>query len=249
MANTMSYLNEAKRSGVDFALLPELFHFRGTGAELIAHAQSLDGPVVRQLSDLAATHSMNILLGSILEAADADRCYNSSVLIDRNGKIAAVYRKIHLFDAHVDGKHIDESQRFLSGSEPVLAKVDEIPIGLSICYDLRFPELYRGYSQNGAKLLSIPASFTHPTGDAHWEVLCRARAIENQAFVLAPNQTGIGAESVPSYGHSMIIDPWGNILARASADHPELLIADIDFDKQDAVRTQLPCLRHRRINS
>ena len=232
-----------------FILLPETFNFRGKWEKGADIAEDIPGPSTQPLIGIAASRDVWILAGSVYERAPGSkRSYNSSALIGPDGKIKAVYRKLHLFDVSLGNKKMSESRSCLKGKEPVLASVSGIRTGFSICYDLRFPELYRRYSGMGARILCVPSSFTRATGMAHWEVLLRARAIENQSFVIAPNQFGIGLGGAPTYGRSMIIDPWGGILASASLDREEIIYADLDLVRLERMRMEFPALRHRRID-
>ncbi|MFC1771202.1 carbon-nitrogen hydrolase family protein, partial [Candidatus Margulisiibacteriota bacterium] len=214
----------------DFILLPEVFNYR-EHPFMVTEAEEIPGPSLAPFIKIARENKICILAGSMAEKApDHTKCFNTSVLINDQGKIAATYRKIHLFNVNIAGRKIMESEVFLSGIEPIMSSVFGVPVGLSICFDLRFSDLYLKYIQQGAKIICIPSSFTHPTGQAHWETLLRARAIEGQCFVLAPNQIGLGSSDIPCYGNSMIIDPWGKILARASDDKEEVLVADLDIN-------------------
>ena len=178
-------------------------------------------------------------------AATRDRPYNTSVLIAPDGSIAARYRKVHLFDVAIEAGPVDtESARVTAGDRLVTASVDGTTVGLSICYDLRFPELYRALALAGATILTVPANFTERTGRDHWEVLLRARAIENAAYVLAPSQIG-GPPGQPAFGRSMIVDPWGTIVAQAP-DSVAIVRADLDLDRVEALRRQIPVLANRR---
>lgn len=238
----------AIQQGAQFIVLPEVFNVRSVHVDISVQAESLEGPSLAPFKTLAREHRVSILAGSITESIPGSaKWYNTAAFIGTDGAIQTVYRKMHLFDCDLGDKKIMESSVFEAGREPAMAFLAGIKIGLSICYDVRFPELYRHYSQQGARILCVPASFTAPTGEAHWEVLLRARAIENLCYVLAPNQAGIGSSGVPTYGNSLVIDPWGNVLARGSFDQPEVLCAELDFDAQDAVRTKLPALGHRRV--
>ena len=232
---------------LDLIALPEVFAFRGTDADYRAGAEPVDGPMIQMLQQLAQNRHAWILAGSIIEKAD-DRIFNTSVLVDRSGRIAAAYRKIHLFEAHLeDGTLIREADAYESGETPVLTDIDGWQTGLSICYDLRFPELYRHYSRQGAQLLLVPSNFTQRTGRDHWETLVRARAIENQCFVIAPNQGGANpATHIESYGHSMIVGPWGDVLANADTDET-VLTATLDPTELDTTRHRVPALQHRRL--
>lgn len=240
-------IDSAAADGARLVALPETFSFMGPNDATIASAESLDGPTISQLAEKARQHSVYILCGSIQELSDEPpKTYNTSVILNPLGEIAAKYRKIHLFDVELPGmRPIRESLVNLPGSDVVTADVDGVTVGLSICYDLRFPELYRHLMQRGAKLILIPAAFKLHTGKDHWEVLLRARAIENQCFVAAPGQFGASNPSGYSYGRSMIIDPWGLVLAQAP-DCETYVLADLDFDRLEQIRRELPALSHRR---
>ena len=239
----------AAKKKADFIVLPEVFNYRGNLNEAVKFAENIPGYSTNIISQLAKKHKVWILIGSMLETAGAGRGlpFNTSVLINPKGKITAKYRKIHLFDIKLKGKQILESSRNQAGKHPKLAKIENIKVGLSICYDLRFPELYRYYSKSGAKIICIPSSFTKPTGEAHWHTLIKARAIENFAYVIAPNQAGTGSGGVKTYGHSLIVDPWGKILAEGSANKEEVIFAEIDLDYLEKIRKNLPSLEHRKL--
>ena len=206
----------------------------------------IPGPHTEPFAEVARRHDAWILVGSTAEtSADPDRPYNTSALIAPDGSIAATYRKIHLFDVAVEPGPVDtESARVTAGDRLVCADVDGVRVGLSICYDLRFPELYRALALAGASILTVPAAFTERTGRDHWEVLLRARAIENAAYVLAPSQIG-GPPGQPAYGRSMVIDPWGTVVAQAP-DVVGIVRADLDLDRVASIRRQIPVLANRR---
>ncbi len=240
---------EAIRNKARFILLPEVFNYRGKpDAQNGFHsiAENIPGPSTEPLMILARANRVFILAGSIYEKVTGEKkVYNTSVLINDKGKIAARYRKIHLFDARLGKKIIREPQFFLSGKNPVTASVGGFKAGLSICYDLRFPDLYKHYAKAGAQILCVPSSFTATTGEAHWEILLRARAIENLCYILAPNQFGKTPAGIETYGNSMVVDPWGKILARASGANTsgarqEILYADIDKKTLLESRKKLP---------
>jgi predicted amidohydrolase len=226
--------------------LPEMFQYRGPLAGFRESASTLPGPVSEPFAELARSLNTWILLGSLAErSTDPLRPFNTSVLLDPAGQISAVYRKRHLFDATIDDGPSDrESARITPGDSSVVAVLEgvaqevDVRLGLSICFDLRFPELYRELTAAGAVVLAVPANFTEATGRDHWEVLLRARAIENGAFVIAPAQCGTGA-GVLTHGRSMIVDPWGIVLVQAP-DGPGVVVADIDLERIVAVRRQLP---------
>ena len=230
--------------------LPENFAFMRREGSAFPCIQGPDGALPRMLSELAAAHSIWLLGGTFPEASPAeDRVYNTSVLMNPQGREVARYRKIHLFDVAIGDAGEDlyrESEHFAPGTEVVVAETAHGPMGLSVCYDLRFPELYRKHADAGATLISVPSAFTPQTGRDHWEVLLRARAIENQAFVLAPAQCGRHSPDRASYGRSMIVDPWGVVLAQA-ADHPAIIEAECDMDELKRIRGAIPSLQNRRI--
>jgi predicted amidohydrolase len=206
-----------------------------------------DGEAITWARATARELGVDLIAGSISERVEgADKLRNTSVHIRPDGEIAAVYRKLHLFDVEVDGTRYAESEHEDPGTETVLTTTaDGIEIGMSVCYDVRFPELYRGLALHGARVLAVPAAFTLATTRDHWEILLRARAIENQAFVVAPNQIGEHPPGNRSGGRSMIIDPWGLVLAVAP-DKETHVTADLDMEQLAAVRERLPALRHAR---
>jgi len=238
----------AAARGANLIALPEVFNWRGRRAEQAAAAETLDGESLGLMSRLARELGVHIVAGSITErAGDSSRAYNTSVLLGANGARIAVYRKIHLFDVDLPGRvTVRESDSKLGGDDVVCAETPLGAIGLSICYDLRFPELYRRLAFAGARIIMVPSAFTFPTGEAHWETLVRARAIENQAYVIAPAQFGPNIYGYSDYGNSMIVDPWGRVIARA-ADQEGVVIAPIDLEYQDRVRSELPALKHARL--
>ncbi|NDD66365.1 carbon-nitrogen hydrolase family protein [bacterium] len=245
MAKAQALVMEGIQKGAKFVVLPEVFSYRGPKEGVLSHAESIPGPTTKVFQKIAKDYNVAILLGSVIEnVLGNDRVANTSVLIDEDGAIQTVYRKMHLFDVQVERHTIRESDTFLPGSSPSIGKVGDYKVGLSICYDLRFPELYRYYAARGVTILCVPSSFTKPTGAAHWEVLVRARAVENLCFVLAPNQHGLANGGVPTYGNSLIVNPWGQILAKGSADGEEVLVADLDGFSQRDLRAQFPVLDH-----
>ncbi len=231
----------------DLLALPELFAWRGREADCLAQAQALPGPIIDHLADLAVRRREWILAGSVIEKAGA-AIFNTSVLLNRKGTIAASYRKIHLFEAKLEtGQVIRESNSYSPGTAPALVDIEGWRCGLAICYDLRFPELFRYYAAAGAHLFLVPANFTQQTGRSHWEVLLRARAIENQVFVAAPNQCGVNPSTlIASYGHSLVIGPWGELLSLAG-NEPQVLQATLDPAYLARIRASLPVLSQRRL--
>lgn len=231
----------------DVIVLPEVFALRGGDKDYSFHAQSLHGEIVKWLSDIARRRRAWVLAGSIIEKA-GKKCFNTCLLFNRSGRICAKYRKIHLFEAHLDnGQSVRESDIYSAGNRPIMANIEGWECGLAICYDLRFPELFRHYAAKGAHLFFVPANFTQKTGKDHWEILLRARAIENQAFVVAPDQCGANPKTgITSYGNSMMVGPWGEILARAG-EKECVLTATLNPDDLRRTRARIPVLSHRRI--
>lgn len=230
--------------GATFVLLPEYFYFRGplrSWEELAAIVEPVNGPTAQRFSVLAKKFRAHILLGSIYERVLASKkAYNTAVLIDPSGKVSATYRKQHLFHMRLSGYEICEGRFLKPGRELTVVPVGEFRLGIAVCFDVRFPDIFERSAQKGANLFAIPASFSYTTGKAHWEMLVRTRAVETFSYVLAPNQTGVGAEGVRCWGHSMIVDPWGRILAEASANEEEIVCADIDFEETRKYRERFP---------
>ena len=241
--------DEAAGRGATFVATPENTNYLGPHAEKVRLAETLDGPTCSLFSGMARELSLHLLLGSFNEKNSVEgRCFNSSVLFGPNGARLAVYRKIHLFDVDVpDGVSFRESATVAPGVEVVVAETGFGRVGLSICYDLRFGELYRALVARGASLLTVPSAFTAVTGRAHWEILVRARAIESQAFVVAPGQHGEHGDSGlrESHGHSLIVDPWGRVLADGGTEEG-IILAEIDLAMVAQTRSRIPSLRHDR---
>jgi predicted amidohydrolase len=238
---------EAAGAGAELVVLPEKWNLLGAADDLIAGAEELEsGPTIESARGWARELGVHLIAGSIAERAEgAERLFNTSCLLDPDGEIAAVYRKIHMFDVDVGGVSYRESDHEQPGEEIVTTEVAGIGLGLTICYDLRFPELYRILAIRGARILSVPSAFTAETGRDHWQVLLRARAIENQAFVIAPNQFGDAPPHYSSYGRSLIVDPWGVVLAQAP-DGEGVAAGELDLERQDRIRASLPSLANRR---
>lgn len=238
--------DEAAAGGARLVALPEYLQYRGPDDGFRASARPIPGPHTEPFAEVARRHGTWILVGSTAETSpDPARPYNTSALIGPDGSLAATYRKVHLFDVTVEAGPVDtESARVTAGDRTVTADVDGAILGLSICYDLRFPELYRALALAGAQVLTVPAAFAERTGRDHWEVLLRARAIENGAFVLAPAQIG-GPPGQPAFGRSMVIDPWGTIVAQAP-DTIGIIRAELDLERVASVRRQIPVLANRR---
>jgi deaminated glutathione amidase len=240
-------VRRAAADGARLVVLPEKWSVLGHGADLRAGAEPLEGPAVTWARDAARELGLDLVAGSVSERVDGEeKLRNTSLHIGPDGEVRAVYRKMHMFDVEVDGTVYRESDNEAPGDDVVLTTTaDGVEVGLTVCYDIRFPELYRILAVRGARILTIPAAFTLPTTRDHWEVLVRARAIEDQCFVIAANQVGEHAEGLRSGGRSMIVDPWGLVLAQA-ADSETVITADLDLDAQDAIRTRLPSLANRR---
>jgi predicted amidohydrolase len=243
-------VEEAADRGARLVVLPETWAYKGRREGIVATAEALDGPSNRAVAAVAARRGLWLLAGSVYEPAEGGLVANVSALFDPAGEPRAAYRKIHLFDVTTETARYEESEEVAPGAEIVTADVDTpqgaaVRLGLSICYDLRFPGLYSSLALRGAQVLCVPSAFTASTGAAHWEVLLRARAIENGCFVLAPNQVGEHLPGRDCYGHSMIVDPWGVVLAQVDAG-VGVCVADLDLARLDEVRAQVPSLQHRR---
>jgi deaminated glutathione amidase len=240
-------VREAAGRGAELVVLPEKWSVLGTDEQLSAGAQPLDGPCISWARAAARELGIDLLAGSIVErVAGQEKAANTSVHVGVDGEVRAVYRKIHMFDVEVDGVVYAESATEEPGDEPVVsALADGTALGMSICYDLRFPELYRILAVRGAEVIVVPSAFTLATTRDHWEVLVRARAIENQCFVVAANQIGRDGAGHRAGGRSMIVDPWGLVLATAS-DIETAIVADLDFATLHDVRRRLPSLANRR---
>ncbi len=235
----------AAADGADLVVLPEKFNVLGTHDAYRANAEPLDGPTLGWARDLARELGIDFVAGSFVEKREGhEKLSNTSVHVGPDSEVRGVYRKIHMFDVTVEGKEYRESASQEAGAEIVTSEADGARLGLTVCYDLRFPELYRILALRGARILTIPAAFTKVTGAAHWDTLVRARAIENQAFVIAADQIGTHPPDHESFGGSQIVDPWGEVLARAEDDEC-FVAADLDLSRQDEVRESLPSLANR----
>lgn len=248
LARASHWIGEAARAGAELIALPESFAcLTGENPGPNPSAQALEGPIVGFLRDHARQYGVALAGGSFAEAIPGqDRVYNTSVVVDSEGQLLAVYRKLHLFDVQLPNVTLRESAHVAPGREVVTAGIRGWVLGLSVCYDLRFPELYRELVSRGATLLLVPSAFTSTTGRDHWEVLLRARAIENQCYVIAAAQVGSHAKGRESFGHSLIVDPWGEILATLACDEG-IAIAELDRKRLVEIRRDLPVLAHRRL--
>ncbi|MFN8643109.1 MAG: carbon-nitrogen hydrolase family protein [Candidatus Binatia bacterium] len=239
-------VRQAARLGAELVVLPEMFAWRGRRADEDAAAETIPGPTSDRLAGLARERGIVLVGGSLLERAGGPgRHHNTCPVYGRDGALLARYRKVHLFDVDIPG-HVThrESDTKVPGDAVVMVATDVGRLGLAICYDLRFPELFRRLGAAGAEIVCLPSAFTFPTGAHHWEILVRARAIENQVYVVAPNQIGPTPAGVQDFGHSLIVDPWGTPIARAANTHTAI-VAEIDRDYLARVRRELPCLEHR----
>jgi predicted amidohydrolase len=256
LSRASALVAEAARAGAKLVVLPENFAYIGDDAGKRELAEKIDarpghiGPVLGAVVAMAKENCVDVVAGGMPEKSEEhDRPYNSSVLVDATGHVAGVYRKVHLFDVDLaDGTSHRESGSTTPGHDAVVTRVRDVSLGMSVCYDLRFPELYRALERRGARVVTVPSAFTLTTGKDHWHVLLRARAIENQVFVLAAAQHGKHARGRQTYGKSLVVDPWGEVIAQCG-EGEGFAVARLDLAYQDRVRAQLPCLAHRRWSS
>jgi deaminated glutathione amidase len=239
---------EAADLGAKLVALPENFAYMGPEEGRLAGAETVEGPTIGAIRELARRRGIFVVAGSIAERVDAPgKTANTSVLVADDGAIVAVYRKIHLFDVNIpDGARYAESEVVVPGDKAVVAPTPLGRIGMTVCYDLRFPELYRTLAQLGAEVITIPSAFTLFTGKDHWEVLVRARAIENLAYVMAPAQVGRHSPTRQTFGNAMIVDPWGVVLARCP-DGEGVCVAPFRRERLERTRAELPALKHRKL--
>jgi deaminated glutathione amidase len=237
---------QAAATGADVVVLPEKWNAIGGPEVLHAEAETIDeGESVAAMRGWAKQHGVSLVGGSITERREGrEKLSNTSLVFDPDGELVATYRKIHLFDVEVGGQVYRESEAEEAGEETVVAEVEGWPVGLTVCYDVRFPELYRILALEGALLATVPAHFTLHTGKDHWHLLLRARAVENGFYVAAPAQIGVTGIGRPSYGRSLIVDPWGTIVAQAP-DEETVISADLEQSRVEEVRRQIPSLANR----
>jgi predicted amidohydrolase len=243
VAKALELIDEASARGARLVALPEMFNYYSSLKEMVKNAEPVPGPTIDALAQKARANGLYILCGSIIESAPDGKGFNTSVMVGPDGNILGVYRKINLFDVEIPGKvRYGESEYILPGNEMVTLDVDGWVVGLAICYDLRFPEVFATLASRGAEIVVMPTACTAYTGKDHWEVLLRARAIENQFFVVAPNRYGTSSDSFTTHGHSMIVDPWGTILSQAP-DKVCVISAGLDINVLQDVRRNMPMKR------
>jgi len=250
LATAERLVSKAAATGADVVVLPEKWNAIGDAAVSHATAESIEGgESVEAMSRWSRQHGITLVGGSITERREGrEKLSNTSLVFDPEGQIVGAYRKIHLFDVEVGGVVYRESEAEEPGEEPVVAEIEDWKVGLSVCYDIRFPELYRILALEGAELVTVPAHFTTPTGNDHWHVLLRARAIENQLYVAAAAQIGETLPGKPAYGRSLIADPWGIVVAQAP-DAETVIAAELDLAHLRDIRAKLPSLANRRANA
>ena len=247
LESAIALIELAADEGATYVQVPEYFNYLGPARRYGEVAESIPGPTTKRLAAVAKRRRVHLHLGSMLERREGDRPFNTSVLIDAAGSIVATYRKAHLFDVDVPGAVTHrESDDLSAGEELVVARLKRFSVGLSVCFDVRFPELYQELAANGADVLAVPAAFNASTGQSHWHVLVRSRAIENHAFVVAATQAGVTAEGIATFGHALIVDPWGVILAESSGSEPQGITATLDLDEVLRRRAQIAVTRFRR---
>ncbi len=240
------FIENAVKDGARIVVLPEMFNCCGHTKVMVEKAEDIPGRTINFLSDKARSRRIYIVCGSVFEKAGNNMVHNTSVIVGPNGKIQAKYSKMHLFDVDIQDKiRYKESENVVAGQKIISTNIGDVNVGLSICYDLRFCELFRSLALKGTKIIFIPSAFTSTTGEYHWEPLVKARAIENQVFVVAANQIGTSPNDITCYGKSMIVDPWGRVLAKAK-DNENLITAEIDLNLLEEVRTEIPLFEHRR---
>ncbi|MGY8770089.1 MAG: carbon-nitrogen hydrolase family protein [Pirellulales bacterium] len=248
LSKAETLIEEAVAGKAKYVVLPEFFNCLVPLDQIRTIAEPVDGETVTWAKRISEKHQLFLCAGSLAEIdlGNPEKVFNTSLLINPAGEIILKYRKKHLFDIHLPDVQIEESKYVAPGQSISSVKTEIGRVGQAICYDLRFPELFRELMSSETEICGLPAAFTKKTGSKHWEILLRARAIENQLFVIAANQVGHYTETVKCYGHSMIVDPWGTILAEADGEQETVVLAEIDFAQQQRIRRELPALTHRR---
>ena len=246
--SAIALVHEAANQGAKYVQVPEYFNYLGSATGFDAVAETIPGPTTERMAAVALERRLTLHVGSMLERSSGPgKFFNTSVLFGPDGGIVATYRKIHLFDVDGPGAVVHrESDVILSGDEMVVVRLEQFTLGMTICFDVRFPELYRSLSAKGAQVLAIPAAFNASTGRAHWETLVRARAIENHAFVVAAAQVGSTPDGIATHGHSLIVDPWGAMVAESHLGGPDLVVASIDLGDVERRRHQISVMDLRR---
>lgn len=245
VARAVELIGQAVAQGAELVALPECVTFLGRREHHAANAEAIDGDTAQAFAAAAKRHGIWLHGGSIIEKSGHGKDYNTTLVFNPQGERVAIYRKIHLFDVDIAPGSYRESDTYLPGEQIVTTDIAGITLGLTICYDMRFPELYRCLALAGAKVIAVPAAFTAFTGKDHWEPLLRARAIENQAWVVAAAQGGVHPTGRETWGHSLVVDPWGDVVA-SRPQGPGVVFATIDPRRLQDVRARLPALRHRR---
>ena len=242
-----SIVRSASQQGAELVVLPELFASLGRTSHMREVAEPLDGPTLAWAQSTAQTSKCALIAGSFIER-DGDALFNTSIAVDADGALLGSYRKIHLFDVDIEGARSKESDTFSSGTDPVVVDINGLRVGLTICYDLRFPELFRAEADQGADITVVPAAFTEATGRDHWELLLRARAVENQTMIIAAAQWGTSPDGTERHGHALIVDAWGRVLADTGPEGDTFAEGEFDATAQSEIRNRLPALTHRRLN-
>lgn len=245
VARAVALIGQAAAQGAELVALPECVTFLGRREHHAANAEAIDGDTAQAFAAAAKRHGIWLHGGSIIEKTGQGKDYNTTLVFNPHGERVAIYRKIHLFDVDIAPGSYRESDTYLPGEQIVTTDINGITLGLTICYDMRFPELYRCLALAGAKVIAVPAAFTAFTGKDHWEPLLRARAIENQCYIIAPAQWGEHPVGRQCYGRSLIINPWGTVIAQAP-DGEGVVVANLDMAELDRIRKSVPSLANRR---
>ena len=248
LARASAAVRSAAEQGARLVVPPELFATLGPMRLMRDAAESLDGPTLEWARRTAIDNDCALVAGSFVER-NGEEVFNTSIAVGPDGSLLGTYRKIHMFDVDIEGARSKESDTFTAGPGPVVVEFEQLRVGMTICYDLRFPELFRALMLQGADLIVVPSAFTAATGRDHWELLVRARAVEDQVMIIAAAQWGTSPDGIARHGHAVIVDAWGRVLADASAEDDTVIVADFDADLQADIRRRLPALAHRRPDS